>query len=145
MALALALAAIGWNQVGCCSRASPPGQFCSAYSSGENQSHDCCNVHCNLFDNNLSVTHCNILAKLHGELIGVCQLPGRVLSVACGMYRYVFYKCVSREALAHRKPIENLLNNYRTSIETQAPPHTNLVQICVRWRRCLTQIWTRFV
>ena len=95
MALALALAAIGWNQVGCCSRASPPGQFCSAYSSGENQSHDCCNVHCNLFDNNLSVTHCNILAKLPGEFIGVCQLPGRVLSVACGMYRYAFYRCVS--------------------------------------------------
>ena len=70
MALALALAATGWNQVGCCSRASPPGQFCSAYSSGENQSHDCCNVHCNLFDNNLSVTHCNILAKLPGEFIG---------------------------------------------------------------------------
>ena len=93
MALALALAAIGWNQVGCCSRASPPVQFCSAYSSGENQSHDCCNVHCNLFDNNLSVTHCNILAKLPGEFIGVCQLPGRVLSVACGMYRYVFYVC----------------------------------------------------
>ena len=58
------------GQVGCCSRASSPGQFCSAYSSGENQSHDCCNVHCNLFDNNLSVTHCNILAKLPGEFIG---------------------------------------------------------------------------
>ena len=27
--------------------------------------------------------------------IGVCQLPGRVLSVACGMYRYAFYRCVS--------------------------------------------------
>ena len=84
-ALAAALVAIGWNQVGCCSRASHPGQFCSAYSSGTNQSHDRCTDHCNLFDNNLSVTHCNILAKLHGDLIGVCQLPGRVPSVACGM------------------------------------------------------------
>ena len=27
--------------------------------------------------------------------IGVCQLPGRVLSVACGMYRYACYRCVS--------------------------------------------------
>ena len=27
--------------------------------------------------------------------IGVCRLIGRVLSVACGMYRYVFYRCVS--------------------------------------------------
>ena len=33
------------------------------------------------------------------------------------MDRYVFYRCVSREALAHRKPIENLLKNYRKSIE----------------------------
>ena len=27
--------------------------------------------------------------------IGVCRLLGRLLSVACGMYRYVFYRCVS--------------------------------------------------
>ena len=26
--------------------------------------------------------------------IGVCQLLGRLLSVACGMHRYVFYRCV---------------------------------------------------
>ena len=28
-------------------------------------------------------------------VIGVCRLPGRVLSVACGVCRYVFYRCVS--------------------------------------------------
>ena len=27
--------------------------------------------------------------------IGVCRLIGRLLSVACGMYRYAFYRCVS--------------------------------------------------
>ena len=27
--------------------------------------------------------------------IGVCRLLGRLLSVACGMYRYAFYRCVS--------------------------------------------------
>ena len=27
--------------------------------------------------------------------IGVCRLLGWLLSVACGMYRYVFYRCVS--------------------------------------------------
>ena len=27
--------------------------------------------------------------------IGVCRGLGRLLSVACGMYRYVFYRCVS--------------------------------------------------
>ena len=27
--------------------------------------------------------------------IGVCRLPGRVLSVACGMFRSVFYGGVS--------------------------------------------------
>ena len=27
--------------------------------------------------------------------MGVCRLIGRVLSVACGMYRYAFYRCVS--------------------------------------------------
>ena len=27
--------------------------------------------------------------------IGVCRLLGRLLSVACGMYRYAFYGCVS--------------------------------------------------
>ena len=27
--------------------------------------------------------------------IGVCRLSGRVLSVACGMFRFVFYGCVS--------------------------------------------------
>ena len=26
--------------------------------------------------------------------IGVCRLPGRVLSVACGMHRYVLHRCV---------------------------------------------------
>ena len=29
--------------------------------------------------------------------IGVCRLLGRLLSVACGMYRYVFYGCVSAD------------------------------------------------
>ena len=28
------------------------------------------------------------------SFMGVCRLPGRLLSVACGMYRYVFYVCV---------------------------------------------------
>ena len=28
-------------------------------------------------------------------VIGVCRLRGRLLSVACGMYRYAFYGCVS--------------------------------------------------
>ena len=27
--------------------------------------------------------------------MGVCRLLGRLLSVACGMHRYVFYRCVS--------------------------------------------------
>ena len=27
--------------------------------------------------------------------IGVCRLLGGLLSVACGMYRYAFYRCVS--------------------------------------------------
>ena len=28
-------------------------------------------------------------------VIGVCRLLGRLLTVACGMYRSVFYRCVS--------------------------------------------------
>ena len=28
-------------------------------------------------------------------VMGVWRLLGRLLSVACGMYRYVFYRCVS--------------------------------------------------
>ena len=28
-------------------------------------------------------------------VMGMCRLPGRVLSVACGMHRYDFYRCVS--------------------------------------------------